>query len=170
MSFGLCLNDRADFFINPLALDRGMRSILLLVVLSILAAGCAANNGTNGGTPTTPTGATPGTNGTAAAKTLKTDDHTFTDTPASPASPVPITVDPAAMTVTINVTFSPAGGAPAGVASGVQVKVGGAVCTLADGPVTDSTTCTKTAPAAGVKQIEYSGAGPVSAHVVVTES
>src|SRR5581483_2886083 len=140
-----------------------MRSILLLVVLSILAAGCAANNGTNGGTPTTPTGATPGTNGTAAAKTLKTDDHTFTDTPASPASPVPITV-------TINVTFSPAGGAPAGVASGVQVKVGGAVCTLADGPVTDSTTCTKTAPAAGVKQIEYSGAGPVSAHVVVTES
>jgi hypothetical protein len=152
-----------------------MRIAILLVVGFVLAAGCATNNGGNNGTTPTDNGAGGG-NGTTAAKVVKTDTHDFaTDAPAgAPAgtpTPTAITIDPGYTTLKLNVTFTgdaPAGGA--GVASGVTVKVGSLTCTI-DGPVTAASTCTKSGTAtAGKAQIEYSGSGPVTATVTVSES
>lgn len=140
---------------------------LLLVALALVAAGCASKTDETPTTTTPVTNTTPTTNGTAGmAMDIKSDSHTFTDVP--PGATTAITVPATVTTLTLNVTFSPASSAPAGVASGVTVKLGSVSCTLPDGPVQGDVKCTKTVAATGVKQIEYSGSGPVTATVKVT--
>jgi hypothetical protein len=99
------------------------------------------------------------------------DNHDFTGagTPAGTPTSKAFTIPAGYKMLNLTVKFSPASGAPAGVASGVSVKAGGLTCTLADGPVTGTVSCVKDGAASpGDAKIEYAGTGPVVAAVVVS--
>jgi hypothetical protein len=152
-----------------------MRTIVLVLLSTLVLAGCASNN--NGGTPTTtPTTGGGGTNSTMAQTPVKTDTHDFSTcaapagTPVSCSATTPFNVSSALSQLYLNVSWTAANGAPAAVVQGVSVKVGGMTCTLPDGPFTGAPNCSKQGAAAGVAKIEYAGSGPVVAKVVVTGS
>lgn len=148
---------------------RGMRSILLVLSVALVLAGCASPD--NGATTTTtpPTGTTPTTpvtNGTALEVKKTTFDFSTLGTPAGGPASVAVEIPEGYTTLNLTVVFSPT--TPVGLASGISVKVAGLTCALPDGPVMGTFNCPKTGPAtAGPAKIEATGNGPVVASVTL---
>jgi hypothetical protein len=159
-----------------------VRTILLILVVLALA-GCVSNGGDTAPQTNTTNSTATGNMTMLPPKEIAKETFDFTTNPPRPPGPAPlpvataskaVTVDPGYSNVTLNVTFAPANGAPAGAAVGVQgisVRIGNATCSLPPGPLQGSVTCTKSAPIKpGATTLRYSGDGPVVATVKVEES
>lgn len=154
-----------------------MRALLVLLVAFALAAGCLSKEGDAPPMGNVTANSSTTTNVTMEAKEIGSDTHDFTAPSAPGGSPVApaakqVTVPDGYSNVTINVTFAPANGAPGALAAppqGVSVRVGNATCNVPAGPLTSSSTCTKSAPIKpGNFSIRYSGEGPIVATVKVS--
>ena len=149
-----------------------MRYVLISLIAAAIVAGCASP--TSGPpTTTTPSTTTPTIPAAGAPVAIKTDTHDFTagaasGTPAGSSSSTALSIPAGVTMLNITVKFALASGAPGAASTGIAVKVGTVTCAVAAGPVTAPSSCTGTTDAAGVKSIDYSGEGPVTATVTIT--